>query len=65
LAAGSARGAGVGLLGGLAYTQLAAVSGFEGQSGYVVAVWMLGGLLLGAVIGIFAGTTMARRDLTR
>lgn len=47
-------GGGLGLLGGLAYTELAATSGFEGYSGFVVVYWMLGGIILGFAAGIIA-----------
>lgn len=59
--AGGASGGGLGLLGGLAYTSLADVSGFEGLSGYAVAFWMLGGIVLGLILGIVAGVALARR----
>jgi ABC-type antimicrobial peptide transport system permease subunit len=60
---GAATGVGVGLLAGLAYSELAAVASFEGASGYAVAFWMLAGLVLGAVVGLLAGLKMARRTL--
>lgn len=62
---GGATGAGLGLLGGLAYTSLALVSGFEGHSGYVVAFWMLAGLLLGGVVGPFVGVSLSRKFKSR
>jgi hypothetical protein len=37
LLVGAAVGCGLGFLGGLAYIELAKVSGFEGESGFVVA----------------------------
>ena len=58
---GGATGGGLGLLAGLAYTSLADVSGFEGLSGYAVAFWMLGGIVLGLILGIMAGIALARR----
>jgi hypothetical protein len=48
---GGVAGTGAGLCLGLAYTTLADTSGFEGYSGFVVAYWMLGGLLAGAIGG--------------
>ena len=59
---GGAGGAGLGLVAGLAYTSLAATSGFEGQSGYVVAFWMLGGLVLGLFAGLAAGVMLGARS---
>jgi hypothetical protein len=58
---GAATGAGLGLLGGLGYTELASVSGFEGESGFVVGYWMLGGLLVGLCVGVYSGLRLARR----
>ncbi len=51
----------MGLLGGLAYTELAATSGFEGYSGFVVAGWILAGLAIGMIAGLVAGIRRARR----
>lgn len=59
--AGGATGGGLGLLAGLAYTSLADVSGFEGLSGYTVAFWILGGIVLGLILGTIAGAMLARR----
>lgn len=61
LLVGGVLGGGGGLLGGLGYTQLAETSGFEGYSGYVVAVWMLGGIVVGMVAGLVFGLSRARR----
>lgn len=61
----AATGAGLGLLGGLGYTELASVSGFEGYSGFVVGYWILAGLVLGILIGFFAGMKLARRKTDR
>lgn len=44
----------LGLLGGLGWTKLAATSGFEGYSGFVVVYWLAGGILLGLAAGIYA-----------
>jgi hypothetical protein len=52
IALGSSAGGVAGLLGGLAYTQIAGTSGFEGYSGFVVAFWMLGGIMLGMIAGL-------------
>lgn len=57
---GGVAGGGLGLLGGLAYTELAATSGFEGQSGYVVAGWILAGMIAGAMSGVVIGVKRAR-----
>lgn len=46
---GGAGGCGAGLCLGLAYTALAGTSSFEGYSGFVVAYWMLAGLVAGAI----------------
>jgi hypothetical protein len=62
---GGTTGAGLGLLGGLGYTQLADVVGFEGEAGYAVVLWALGGLVLGLVFGVVAGVKLARRSLTK
>jgi hypothetical protein len=58
---GAVAGVSLGLLGGLGYTELASVSGFEGYSGFVVAYWMLGGLVMGAIAGIIIAFKRARR----
>ena len=57
---GGALGAGAGLLGGLAYTELAGTSSFEGYSGYVVGAWLVGGLFLGVIIGTIVGARWGR-----
>jgi len=62
---GSALGAGIGLLGGLAWTTLAGTSSFEGYSGFVVAFWMLGGLLFGMVAGPLVGWAWSGRRAAR
>jgi hypothetical protein len=41
-------------LGGLAWTELAADSGFEGYSGFVVVYWLFAGLILGLAAGLIA-----------
>ena len=43
----------VGFLGGLAWTELADTSGFEGYSGFVVVYWLLAGVVLGLITGLF------------
>jgi hypothetical protein len=58
---GVAIGAGAGLLGGLGYTELARTSGFEGHSGFVVAFWILGGIVIGLILGIVMALRLARR----
>ncbi len=58
---GVAIGAGGGLLGGLGYTELARTSGFEGYSGFVVAFWILGGIVLGLIVGIVMSLRLTRR----
>ena len=55
LVAGAVAGGGLGLGGGLAWTELMNTSSFEGYSGYVVAFWMLGGILIGSVAGLIFG----------
>jgi hypothetical protein len=57
---GVVAGGGLGLLGGLAYTELADISGFEGYSGFVVAYWILGGIVLGLIAGLIAGLRWSR-----
>ncbi len=49
---GSLGGGVIGLLAGLAYTEIAATSGFEGYSGFVVAYWILGGIVFGMIAGL-------------
>ena len=61
LAAGGIAGGAIGLLGGLAYTTLAQTSGFEGYSGFVVAYWLLAGIMLGLIAGVIGGLRAARR----
>jgi hypothetical protein len=46
----------LGFLGGLAWTELAGTSGFEGYSGFVVVYWLIGGLVLGLAAGIAAAS---------
>lgn len=58
---GGFAGGGLGLLGGLAYTELADTSGFEGYSGFTVAYWMLGGIIFGMIAGLVAGLKRSRR----
>lgn len=57
---GAIAGGGLGLLGGLAWTQIAGTSGFEGYSGFVVACWIIAGIVLGAGIGLLIGLKRAR-----
>lgn len=52
---GGAAGGGLGVAGGLTWTEVMNTSGFEGYSGYVVAYWMLGGILLGGIAGLVLG----------
>ena len=58
---GAIAGGIVGLLGGLGFTELAGTSGFEGYSGFVVAYWILGGIILGLIAGLIAGLRLSRR----
>lgn len=58
---GGVAGGAMGLLGGLAYTELAATSGFEGYSGFVVAGWMLAGIVVGLIAGLVAGIKRSKR----
>ena len=58
---GAVAGGGLGLLGGLAYTELANISGFEGYSGFVVAYWIFGGIVLGLIAGLIAGLRWSGR----
>jgi hypothetical protein len=44
----------LGFLGGLAWTELANTSGFEGYSGFVVVYWLFAGLILGLIAGLLA-----------
>ncbi len=52
---GGLLGAALGLGGGLLFTTIAGTSGFEGYSGFVVAYWLLGGLILGLIAGTIFG----------
>ncbi len=61
LVLGGGLGGGIGLLAGLLYTELASTSGFEGYSGYVVVVWMLGGILVGLIAGPVVALKWSRR----
>jgi hypothetical protein len=58
--AGAAIGGGAGLGGGLAYTELAGTSGFEGYSGYVVGYWLIAGGFIGFIAGAVAGARLGR-----
>jgi hypothetical protein len=58
---GALSGGVLGLLGGLAYTEIAATSGFEGYSGFVVAYWILGGIVIGMIAGLVMALKLARR----
>ena len=44
----------LGFLGGLAWTEFAVTSGFEGYSGFVVIYWLLAGFVLGLIAGLIA-----------
>jgi hypothetical protein len=57
---GAIAGGALGLGGGLAYTDLANTSGFEGYSGYVVALWMLAGSVVGLLGGSIYGASKGR-----
>ncbi|WP_210527222.1 hypothetical protein [Rubellimicrobium arenae] len=60
---GAMAGGLAGLVAGLVYTEGAATSGFEGYSGYVVALSMLLGIAVGMVAGVIVGWSRAtRRD---
>ena len=60
---GAFAGGVLGLLGGLAYTEIAATSGFEGYSGFVVAFWILGGIVLGMIAGLAVAYRLAKPRL--
>ena len=57
---GGIAGGCLGLLGGLAYTELTSTSEFEGYAGFIVAYWILGGIALGLVAGLIAGLVRSR-----
>jgi AraC-like DNA-binding protein len=57
---GALAGGVLGLLSGLAYTEIAYTSGFEGYSGFVVAFWMLGGVTIGMIVGLVFAYKLAR-----
>ena len=52
---GAVIGGLAGLGGGLAWSELASVSGDEGYSGFVVAYWILAGIVLGLIAGAIFG----------
>ena len=57
---GSSGGGIVGLFAGLAYTEIAGTTGFEGYSGFVVAYWILGGIAIGIIAGLIVAHKLAR-----
>jgi hypothetical protein len=57
----AAIGTGRGRLGGLAYTEIARTSDFEGYSGFVVGFWLLAGIILGMIAGPLVGPGLFRR----
>lgn len=57
---GAIAGGVSGLLGGLAWTQIAGTSGFEGYSGFVVACWIIAGIVLGLGLGLVIGLKRAK-----
>ena len=61
LISGALGGGVLGLLGGLAYTEIAATSGFEGYPGFVVAYWILGGIVIGMIAGLVIALRLAKR----
>ncbi len=61
LVIGAVLGGAAGLGGGLAYTELAGTSGFEGYSGYVVGFWLIGGVFFGMLAGLVVGGRLALR----
>lgn len=52
---GGVAGGGLGLGGGLAWITTMGTSSFEGYSGFVVAYWLLGGIVVGIVAGVWMG----------
>ena len=57
---GAMAGGLLGMGGGLAWTTIAATSGFEGYSGFVVGFWILGGIILGMIAGLIFGIKKSR-----
>jgi hypothetical protein len=57
---GASGGGIAGLLAGLAYVEIAGTSGFEGYAGFVVAFWILGGVVLGMIIGLVVAYRWAK-----
>jgi hypothetical protein len=55
----------IGLGGGLAWTNIAHTSSFEGYSSFVAAYWMLAGIILGAIAGLAFGACLALRSSRR
>lgn len=58
---GASGGGIAGLLAGLAYIEIAGTSGFEGYSGFVVAFWILGGIVVGMIAGLVVAYKFARK----
>ena len=65
LALGGVAGGGAGVFAGLAYTEWAGTSCLEGLCGYVVALGMVAGVLLGLPAGAILGWRLRRRSLAR
>jgi hypothetical protein len=55
LIVGTILGGGIGLGGGLAWTEIMDTSSFEGYSGLVVVSWIIAGICLGAAGGAILG----------
>lgn len=60
IALGSSGGGIAGLLAGLAYVEITGTSGFEGYSGFVVAFWLLGGVVIGMIAGLVVAYKFTR-----
>jgi hypothetical protein len=50
---GPLTGGFLGFLGGLVWIELVGTTGFEGYSGFVVAYWLLAGVVSGLIAGLF------------
>ncbi len=60
---GASGGGIAGLLAGLAYIEITGTSGFEGYSGFVVAFWILGGIVVGMIAGLVVAYKFARKRI--
>ena len=58
---GAVAGGILGFIGGFAWTAIARTSAFEGYAGYVTAMWMLAGIIIGFIYGGVRGARHGRK----